>query len=212
MESDGVDLWVVTAEALGNLSGDGTPVLVLGKTDSNARLPAHAAILHRPVLIRRLEEACIQLTGVKRSKAGEQPAGNVNDPPVVADGHRRRVLVVEDNPVNQKLCLALLRPLGCETRVAANGREAVEQVRAGHSFDLVLMDCRMPEMDGLEATIALRQLEAGIRTTPIIALTAAAMDEDRARCFEAGMDDYLTKPIDSAALREKLALYLDGVR
>jgi PAS domain S-box-containing protein len=116
-----------------------------------------------------------------------------------------RVLLAEDNLVNQKLAIAMLQKWGHQVIVANNGREAID-LSAGQSFDLVLMDMQMPEMGGLEATAAIRAREAaaGGARLPIIALTANAMSGDRERCLAAGMDDYLAKPIRSADLRDTL--------
>jgi CheY-like chemotaxis protein len=112
-----------------------------------------------------------------------------------------RVLLAEDNLINQKVALRLLRNRGHIVTLAANGKQAVEAV-AGNSFDVVLMDVQMPEMDGLEATMAIRTLERAVaggegppRRTPIVAMTAYAMAEDQQRCLDAGMDAYVPKPI-----------------
>jgi len=126
-----------------------------------------------------------------------------------ASSPRLQVLVAEDNPVNQLLILRLLERMGHVAVVANNGREAVEAYEA-RSFDLVLMDVQMPEMDGLAATAAIREREArnpGRRRLPIMALTAYAMQGDRERCLSAGMDEYLTKPIKP----EDLAVALDRI-
>ncbi|MEA2625186.1 MAG: two-component system, sensor histidine kinase and response regulator, partial [Candidatus Binatota bacterium] len=110
------------------------------------------------------------------------------------DLHGKRILLVEDNVVNQKVATLMLQQAGCHVDVAANGREAVEMV--GHlPFDVILMDVQMPEMNGLEATAAIRQAEGEGRRTPVIALTANALEEDRERCLAAGMDDYIAKPV-----------------
>ena len=128
----------------------------------------------------------------------------------------RRILVVEDNPTNQKLALAILGRGRYTAVVAESGQEALEIYRnRGETFDLILMDVQMPGMDGLEATGAIRQIEGGRRRIPIIAVTARAMQGDRDRCFAAGMDDYLAKPIHPAELLKLLTKYLPepaGVR
>jgi PAS domain S-box-containing protein len=113
-----------------------------------------------------------------------------------------RVLVVEDNPINQRLALLLLGKWGHHTTLAENGQVALDLIRAGQRFDLVMMDMQMPVMGGLEATRSLRLLEAqqGWAPLPVIAMTANAMESDRQACLDAGMDDYLSKPIDRLAL------------
>jgi two-component system, sensor histidine kinase and response regulator len=118
-----------------------------------------------------------------------------------------RVLVAEDNAVNQRLARRLLEKRGHHVVVAANGREALEAIEA-HTFDLVLMDVQMPDLDGFEATAALRAREAGRGLhLPVIALTAHAMKGDRERCLAAGMDGYLSKPIRPQELDDLLELY-----
>jgi len=112
-----------------------------------------------------------------------------------------QILLVEDNLVNQKLATRLLEKEGHVVTLATNGKEAVEQV-SQRPFDLVLMDVQMPVMDGLEATQTIRQNEAGEqqRRLPIVALTAHAMVGDRERCLAAGMDGYVTKPVQKQVL------------
>ena len=112
------------------------------------------------------------------------------------------VLVAEDNTVNQIIIEAMLKQLGHSITLVGNGRDALKSL-AQESFDVVLMDCNMPEMNGLEATQFLRAGAAGVRDVrvPVIALTANAMDGDRERCLAAGMNDYLTKPVTVASLR-----------
>lgn len=127
---------------------------------------------------------------------------------------RPLVLVVEDNLVNQKVAANMIEKLGYRVNVAANGREAVESL-ARISYALVIMDCQMPEMDGFEATRIIRIQEAGLQQVggklphlPIIAMTANATKEDRDRCLEAGMDDFLSKPVTSKSLAAVLNRWL----
>ena len=115
------------------------------------------------------------------------------------------VLLVEDNLVNQKVAARFLERLGCSVEVASNGAEGLAAATA-RSFDLILMDLQMPVMDGMTATRRIREIET-LRQTPIIALTANAMTGDRERCEAAGMDDYLTKPIEVERLRAALTKY-----
>jgi CheY-like chemotaxis protein/HPt (histidine-containing phosphotransfer) domain-containing protein len=125
-----------------------------------------------------------------------------------------RILLVEDNPVNQELALHMLEHLGCRASVARHGREALAALD-GEAFDAVLMDCQMPEMDGYEATAAIRIREAAqgpeTRRTPIIALTAGAVEGDRDKCLAAGMDDYLSKPFSLEQLERTLRRWLPSV-
>lgn len=110
-----------------------------------------------------------------------------------------RILLVEDDPTNQLLATELLGGFGCEVELAQNGFEAVAAAGA-RDFDVVLMDCRMPQMDGFEATRQIRAAQKGRRRIPIVALTANAMNGDREKCLQAGMDDFLAKPIIPADL------------
>ncbi len=129
-------------------------------------------------------------------------------PKIPALAHRlppMKILVVEDYPTNQTLAMTLLARWGHRPALAENGREALEAL-AAHAFDLVLMDMQMPLMDGLEATRRFRATESGART-PIVAMTANAMEGDREKCLAAGMDDYLSKPIKAAQLHAMLERY-----
>ena len=124
-----------------------------------------------------------------------------------------RVLLVEDNPVNLAVARKLLTRLGLDCDSARDGREAVDAVQRNR-YDVVLMDCQMPEMDGYEATQEIRLRESVMRRPrlPIVAMTANAMAGDRERCFEAGMDDYLPKPLDLSQLSEMMKKWLAGHR
>ena len=121
-----------------------------------------------------------------------------------------RVLVAENNQVNARLAVLLLQKMGCDTDIAANGKQAI-QMHQEHAYDTILMDCQMPVMDGYEAAHQIRELEiqsgAAQSTCKIIAMTASAMPGDRMRCLEAGMDDYLAKPFDVSSLHEILSRF-----
>ncbi|HYL72770.1 MAG TPA: ATP-binding protein, partial [Bryobacteraceae bacterium] len=121
-------------------------------------------------------------------------------------GKQRRVLLAEDNPVNQRVASKLLSKYGFDVTVVSNGREALQAVTdAEDQFDIILMDVQMPEMDGLEAAAAIREAERKtLEHTPIIALTAHAMAGDRDRCLAAGMDGYVSKPIQFEDLLEAM--------
>ena len=136
---------------------------------------------------------CLPLAKASRQEIAE-PVVDGGGPPAPVEGPRGRVLVVEDNKLNQLVAVATIEQLGFSADLAANGLEALEAL--GHAeYAAVLMDCQMPEMDGYVTTRHIREDEGPARHTPVIAMTAAAMDGDRDRCIKAGMDDYITKPI-----------------
>ncbi|MBN8732674.1 MAG: response regulator [Acidobacteria bacterium] len=136
---------------------------------------------------------------VARASSGDDHAGTAM---AVLAG--RRILLVEDNQVNQLVAEKMLVRLACQVDVAANGEEAVARWSEG-SYDAILMDCQMPGMDGYEASRRIRRREEGRSHIPIVALTANAMAEDRQRCLAAGMDDYISKPVRYEELRRRLA-------
>lgn len=123
----------------------------------------------------------------------------------------RRILITEDNLVNQTVAKRMLVKGGFEVEVAENGEQALRKVTGGTEFDLIFMDCQMPRMDGYEASRQIRtyEKESGSGTrVPIIALTANAMQGDREKCLDAGMDDYIAKPVKKEALFEMLRRHL----
>ncbi len=156
------------------------------------------------------------VTAALAGAAGELPATTRALEPAVVEkpferggASRGRVLLAEDNRVNQDVATAMLRSLGFETEIANDGEEALV-LAASRRFDVVLMDCQMPNLDGFQATAAIRRRDAsGARRVPVIALTANAMEGDRERCLAAGMDDYLPKPYSRAQLEQVLARWLD---
>ncbi len=166
-----------------------------------------ALCLLKPVRHGRLRHALLKVL-TDRSDPDAAPApGRVvvaAAPPSLAG---TRLLVVEDNRINRQLLVALLEHTGAEIEVAEDGRRALEQI-AVKPFDLILMDVHMPDMDGMTVTSLLRSAERGSRRTPVVALTADAMEGSRERFLEAGMDDYLPKPIDENALYEILERWI----
>jgi len=129
---------------------------------------------------------------------------------IKSTGGRFRVLLAEDNPTNQKVAQAILRKMGCQADVVANGQEAVNALQT-IPYDLVLMDCQMPEMDGFEATRNIRDDRSRVLNPniPIIALTAYTMQGDREKCLQAGMDDFIAKPVQPRELAEKISRWLE---
>jgi CheY-like chemotaxis protein len=143
----------------------------------------------------RLSHEVSRSKGVDRSRPHPTPAVGA------------RVLVAEDNPVNQLVATRMLEKLGYRADVAGNGAEAVEALMT-IDYALVLMDCQMPELDGFEATREIRRRQTPPRRTPVIAMTAAATPSDRDRCYEADMDDYISKPVRLGELGDVLARWL----
>ena len=129
---------------------------------------------------------------------------------ILRDHAGKRILLAEDEPINREIGQVLLETVGLAVDLAENGLEAVEKARSG-SYAVILMDMQMPEMDGLDATLQIRQLP-GHRTTPIIAMTANAFAEDKNRCIEAGMDDFLTKPAEPEVLYAMLLKWVEQRR
>jgi CheY-like chemotaxis protein len=166
------------------------------------------ACLVKPVRQTVLYESLVNvMAGRPQEALATQPAPRpAAEAPATVRGN---ILLVEDNVINQQVALGILQISGYNVTVVNNGREALEAHAEG-GFDLILMDCHMPEMDGFEATraIRLREHAANSRRIPIIALTANAMARDREECLEAGMDDHLSKPFNMLALQELLARWM----
>jgi CheY-like chemotaxis protein len=174
--------------------GDGRALEQAG-FDAFFTKPVKRNVLHR-LLVRLFE------------RPGELAAAAATPAEAPETGLPLRVLVAEDNPTNQKVALSMLKRLGYRADAVANGREALKGLQLV-PYDLVLMDVQMPDMDGLEATRRFRALEVGTsRRLPIIAMTAHASTADRDRCLEAGMDDFVTKPVQRDTLGRTLAAFL----
>jgi CheY-like chemotaxis protein len=170
------------------------------EVERSRELGVHA-YLCKPVRPATLYQTVASAMGRRRSGADSAAAG-ASHPPRPLDRARRplKILLAEDNKVNELLAVKLLTKRGHRVSVAVNGREAVDAVQRGR-FDVVLMDIQMPVLGGIEATRLIRERErAGTPRTPIIAMTANAMEGDRERCLEAGMDDYVSKPVRPADL------------
>jgi len=196
-------------------SGDGArPVVGIASTSVWPAIdegPAPRLCIVKPLRKAAVAAAVADVLGVAATSVPSRRVdpGGAHDPGTVprpTPTRPIRVLVAEDNPVNQRVVQGLLRTHTHDVVLAQNGREAVDVWRQG-GFDVVFMDVQMPEMDGFQAVAAIRAAEAasGLARTPIIALTAHAMAGDAARCLAAGMDAYLAKPLRRAALDEALA-------
>jgi signal transduction histidine kinase/DNA-binding response OmpR family regulator len=176
-----------------------TPALIMASSMAEPISGAEAealgvsAVLLKPVRYEALVATLCGVLGETEAQADDPSVEATPDETASASG--ARVLLVEDNAINTLLARTILEQVGFEVTCAVNGREAVEMFTAGR-FDLVLMDVQMPEMDGLEATRRIRAMGGAGVTTPIIAMTANAMREDREGCLAAGMDHFISKPID----------------
>ncbi|KQW43903.1 hypothetical protein ASC77_21120 [Nocardioides sp. Root1257] len=159
----------------------------------------------KPILASRLLDELAVLGGRFDPQRPDRPA----IPESPTDVVRGRVLVVEDNAVNQLVATGMLRHLGCEVVIAPDGARAVAVVAdSPEHFDAILMDCQMPVMDGFDATRAIRAMGGALDRMPIIAMTASATQEERERCRDAGMDDFLPKPVDAGLLATTLERWL----
>ena len=174
--------------------------------DSRLKETGFAAQLVKPIQQSALFDCLVTPQGV-----GSTPRQQTSAPHVLNDlvWRNTRVLLAEDNLTNQQVALAILRKLGLKADVVTNGREATAALR-NIPYQMVLMDVQMPEMDGLEATRMVRSADGGARNrgVPIIAMTASAMEQDRRRCLEAGMDDYIAKPVTPESLARIIKKWL----
>jgi len=187
----------------------GTPMVLLSSVpvEADAAVRAgFAARLMKPVRVGQLAEALANAM----APAQEPEAVTVAPAPPSPSSSRGTVLVVEDHAINQEVAKGILTKLGYRCDVAGDGVEALAALER-RAYDAVLMDCRMPRMDGFEATAEIRRREAGGRRVPIVAMTANALVEDRDKCMAAGMDGYLAKPVKDEELRSVLDHLLFGV-
>jgi PAS domain S-box-containing protein len=206
MQMPEIDGLALARRIRGQPAGRALPLVLLTSLGRKERSWARefAVTLTKPVRASQLYDALVGILA-RRPEERKEPEARVKVGPVAAAAPARsglRILVAEDNGVNQKLALGLLGKLGYEADVAGNGAEALEAVE-GESYDVVLMDVQMPELDGLEATRRIRRRRPH-GPPRIIAMTANALQEDREACFAAGMDDYLAKPLRVAQLADAL--------
>jgi CheY-like chemotaxis protein len=167
-----------------------------------------AAYLYKPIRKQELLSSILLALGQPKT-ISQSATVTPLAPPALSRG--LRILLAEDNRVNQAVAVRMVEKMGHSPVVANNGREAL-LLLAAKSFDLVLMDVQMPEMDGLKATAMIREKERQTQVhIPIIAMTAHAMKEDRERCLEAGMDGYISKPINGRKLEELIASVFHGL-
>ena len=200
VDMPGMDGLELARRIRGSEGGRELPLILLSSVDrvreaSEAKDIGINALLRKPARASHLRDRILEACGAGRTAAHLAP---VQPKPTVDLG--LRVLLVEDNPVNRKVGVRLLQKIGCEVVTVVNGLECLERLEV-EPFDVVLMDCQMPVMDGYEATRELRRLEGDGPRLPIIAMTANAMQGDRERCTEAGMDEYVTKPVNLSELQ-----------
>src|SRR5262245_55207677 len=187
----------------------------LGRREAGAEAVGFAAHLTKPIKPSQVFDALVGALAGQLIRVDRRIPGRVEMDPAMAQRHPLRILLAEDNVVNQKLALSLLGQMGYRADVAANGLEAIEAVER-QPYDLVFMDVQMPEMDGLEATREITRRWSRDQRPRIVAMTANAMQSDREMCLTAGMDDYMSKPIRVeeliAALERSAARKPDAIR
>jgi len=186
-----------------------TRMMMLTSTHSDASQLERQSIgilrcVNKPIRQKELFEIIRDVMGRDLAKSATEAVIEQAPPAQLTSGMKGRILVAEDNPVNQEVAKAMLNRLGMETTIASDGKQAVELVYS-NSYDIILMDCQMPVMDGFEATSEIRKQYGNI---PIIALTANATEDDRTHCLNAGMNDFLSKPYSIDQLQQKITDWL----
>ncbi|MDI6769902.1 MAG: response regulator [Anaerolineales bacterium] len=207
MQMPGMDGEQTAREIFSNPIGKQASIIILtsmGQRGDAVRLQALgcSAYLLKPVKQKLLYDVLVAVLGQKPSLPG---TGRLVTRHTLSEQKRQglRILLAEDNLINQKLAVVLLQKAGFSVDTVENGLQAIEKVQK-EPYNAVLMDVQMPEMDGFEATRRIRRWEGGEKHIPIIAMTAYALKGDRERCLEAGMDDYVSKPLDAQALLNAL--------
>jgi CheY-like chemotaxis protein/HPt (histidine-containing phosphotransfer) domain-containing protein len=195
------DMVVIVLTSVG-VRGDAARLKVLGC----------AGYLMKPIKQSQLYDAIITVLGLQKDKRKEKTPSLVTRH-TIAEQKRRgiRILLAEDNPMNQKLAVTLLKRAGYSVDAVENGAKAIEALKST-AYNLILMDVQMPEMNGFEATKVIRQMQDKKKCIPIIAMTAHAMKGDRERCLQAGMDDYISKPIEPQKLLNAVEMWTKSHR
>lgn len=196
------------AQKIKQSEGEAFPLLSLSPPlERNAqkfREAGFSGFLQRPIRRDKLF-GILERYFKREDKGGERDLTQGEKGPLSERGHHApvRILLAEDHPVNQKMMVKMLEKLGCHVDTADNGQEAIHKIEQ-KVYDLVLMDCQMPVMDGYTATEEIRKRDGSLKQIPIIAVTANAMVEDRERCLKVGMNDYLSKPVQKEAVYEMI--------
>jgi len=192
----------------------GCPLILLTSTSQRGQAAEAGQAGFAGFLVKPVREA--QLLALVQIVLGQIHADPTPAPKPVVTGRdlaeaasqaRTRVLLAEDNPVNQKVAVLMLQGMGCRVDIVSDGREAVAAMGRAQ-YDVVFMDCQMPNLDGFDATAEIRSLETPGRRVPIIAMTANAMEGDREKCLAAGMDDYVAKPVRRDVLEKTIRRWI----
>jgi CheY-like chemotaxis protein len=199
MQMAGMDGWMLAKAIKADPRIAGTRLVMMTSLDRREDAAAMSAAgldayLTKPVKHAQLCESLSKVMGSQPGLRSDQGAMKPAQATGAQSANGMRVLIAEDNIVNQKVAVTQVRKLGCHADVVGNGREALDALEAAE-YDLVLMDCQMPELDGYEATARLRVIEGEGRHTHVVAMTAHAIEGDREKFLAAGMDDYLSKPV-----------------
>jgi PAS domain S-box-containing protein len=210
MQMAGMDGWMLAKAIKADPLIAGTRLVMMTSLDRHEdaaamRAAGLDAYLTKPVRHAQLFESLSRVIANESTHLAS-PALYKHAPTGAPAANAMRILIAEDNIVNQKVAVSQAHKLGCHADVVGNGREALEALAAAE-YDLVLMDCQMPELDGYKATALLREREGGGRHTNVVAMTAHAIEGDREKCLAAGMDDYLSKPLRFEALKEVVNRY-----